>query len=138
MSVGRLLLFTKPAVFHQINPTTGVKVAGFTAVAITMIDFLYNWVRCSGIESWDTSRPYHGNTLELGIKSTGRQEHNSTDLQEYNSSVFKEYNSTVFQEYNSTVFQEYNSTVFQEYNSTVFQEYNSTVFQEYNLSLIHI
>ena len=49
LSIGRLILFQTPVVFHNLNPTTGVLISGFWVLAIPVLDMAYNWMTCFGV-----------------------------------------------------------------------------------------
>ena len=52
LSLGRLLLFATPAVFHNLNPTTGVIAVILGVFAITVVDTAFNWITCySAVET---------------------------------------------------------------------------------------
>ena len=52
LSIGRLLLFATPAVFHNLNPTTGVIAVILGVFAITVVDTAFNWITCySAVET---------------------------------------------------------------------------------------
>ena len=46
LSGGRLLLYVRPAVFHNIPPTAGAAVACAVAFSITVLEFLIEWLTC--------------------------------------------------------------------------------------------
>ncbi len=46
LSGGRLLLYIRPAVFHNIPPTAGAAVACAVAFSITVLEFLIEWLAC--------------------------------------------------------------------------------------------
>ena len=49
LSIGRLILFQTPVVFHNLNPTTGVLISGFWVLAIPVLDMAYNCMTCFGV-----------------------------------------------------------------------------------------
>ena len=49
LSIGRLILFQTPVVFHNLNPTTGVLISGFWVLAIPVLDMAYNWMTCFSV-----------------------------------------------------------------------------------------
>ena len=46
LSVGRLLLFTNPVVFHRLQPSHGARISCIISLSICATDFIYGWIMC--------------------------------------------------------------------------------------------
>ena len=81
LSIGRLLLFAVPVVFHNLNPTTGVIAVGLGVFAITVVDTAYNWITCYSVVETPISSIILNFQAEMGLSSYSRVlSFNSTHL----------------------------------------------------------
>ena len=67
LSIGRLILFQTPVVFHNLNSTAGVLISGFGALAIPVIDMAYNWMTCFGVVENPVSEIILNFQAEMGL-----------------------------------------------------------------------
>ena len=72
LSIGRLLLFAVPVVFHNLNPTTGVIAVGLGVFAITVVDTAYNWITCYSVVESPISSIILNFQAEMGLSSSFR------------------------------------------------------------------
>ena len=72
LSIGRLLLFAVPVVFHNLNPTTGVIAVGLGVFAITVVDTAYNWITCYSVVETPISSIILNFQAEMGLSSSFR------------------------------------------------------------------
>ena len=81
LSIGRLMLFQTPVVFHNINQTTGVFISVFGMLAIPVLDMAYNWITCFGVVENPVSEIVINFQAEMGLSLIFKHlETNSTFL----------------------------------------------------------
>ena len=73
LSIGRLILFATPVVFHNLNPTTGIIAVGFGVFAIPVVDAAYNWITCYSKVETPISLIILNFQAEMGLSSYSRE-----------------------------------------------------------------
>ena len=73
LSIGRLILFATPVVFHNLNPTTGVIAVCLGVFAITVVDTAYNWITCYSRVETPISSIILNFQAEMGLSSYSRE-----------------------------------------------------------------
>ena len=73
LSIGRLILFATPVVFHNLNPTTGIIAVGFGVFAIPVVDAAYNWITCYSKVETPISLIILNFQAEMGLSSYLRE-----------------------------------------------------------------
>ena len=73
LSLGRLILFATPVVFHNLNPTTGVIAVCLGVFAITVVDTAYNWITCYSRVETPISSIILNFQAEMGLSSYSRE-----------------------------------------------------------------
>ena len=92
LSVGRLLLFTNPVVFHRFHPSHGARMSCIISLSICAADFIYGWIMCFNGPS--SARIMFNFEIANGLKE--RINSNSTLEEPTNKVHEKEENSFCF------------------------------------------
>lgn len=92
LSIGRLLLFAVPTVFHTMNPITGVTVTGLGVLAIELFDTVYNWITCYSVGHNPISGVIINFQAETGLSPYSKELRHNISLQNDSTLDLKELN----------------------------------------------
>lgn len=88
LSMWRLILFAAPAIFHNVNPMTGVITAVLGALAVTVFDIIYNWITCYSVLENPVSEIIINFQAEIGLSPSSKNlETNNTNLETNNTNL---------------------------------------------------
>ena len=81
LSVGRLLLYTNPVLFHNLNPTYGLLISIATMIIVCCFDVMITWISCYNTADLPDHNIIINFHHELGLKKPSA-EVNITSLQD--------------------------------------------------------